>query len=122
MSEPPGRVDSRCQPEPDRARVDRRGIDAAHAHERLQAGLVRSGEPPHACCDERAVLVEQGNDVGHRGKGDEVDVAVQPLHAQRLEQLEDDTRAAELGEGIVRRPAWRRSGSRGGSRPVGDGR
>ena len=43
-AEPPRCVDPRCEPERDRGRVDRRGIDACDPHQRLQARLLRAAE------------------------------------------------------------------------------
>ena len=77
MAEPPGGVDARREPEGDRACVHRRGVDAAGAHERPQAGLVRPREPPHARGHERAVLVHERDDVGDRRERDEVEVALE---------------------------------------------
>ena len=104
MAEPAGRVDPRREPERDRARVDRGGVDAADPHERLQAGLVGSREPSHARGNERAVLVQERDDVGDRRERDEVEMAVEVVHAERLEQLEDDACPAELRERVVGGP------------------
>ncbi len=104
MAEPPGGVDAWREPEGDRACVHRRGVDAAGSHERPQAQLVRPREPLHARGHERAVLVDERDDVGDRGERDEVEVALQALHAECFQQFEDDARAAELRKGVVGRP------------------
>ena len=44
VAEPPCGVDPRREPEPDRAGVDRRRIDARDLHQRAQAGLLRARE------------------------------------------------------------------------------
>ena len=98
VSEPAGCVDPGRQPERDRARVDRGGVDAAHAHERLEARLVGSREPSHAGRHEGAVLVEEGNDVGDRRQGDEVEMPLETVNAERLEELQHHSRPAKLGE------------------------
>ena len=114
MAEPSGRVDARSQPEGDRAGVHGGRVDARGAHERLQPRLVRSRQPPHSRGHERAVLVQERHHVGHRRQGDEVEVAVEPLGAERHEQLVDDAGAAQLGERVLGGPG-------GDDRAVGQG-
>ena len=98
MSEPPGGVDpgaSLKRP----PRVDGRRVDAAHAHEGLQAGLVRP-ERGGACPPRRARGSRPGAGPrrrpwpGQRGRR-----GGRGPPRQRLEQLEDDPGPAELGEG-----------------------
>ena len=58
------------------------------------------------CGCERAVLVNQRNDVGDRGQRDEVETALDCRMVgteKRRAELVDDARPAELGEGICRR-------------------
>ena len=118
-------VDARAEPEAARARVDGRRVDAGRAHQRLQARLLRAGERPQPRDRERAVLVEERHDVGDRREGDEVEVALRDLGVdaeERLAELVDDARAAELGERIVGRPRRDDRGSRAAPARAGDGR
>ena len=97
-AEPPGRVDARREPEADRGLVDRRRIDAGDAHQRLQARLLRLGEPAQPAAGERAVLVDERHDVGDRRQRDHVEVALEERMVgaeQRLGELPDDSGAAE---------------------------
>ena len=114
--EPAGGVDPRREPEADGALVDGRGVDARGAHQRAQARAASSSASRAQPGDrERAVLVEERDDVGDRRERDEVEVAGEPLVAgaeQRLGELVDDAGAAELRERIV-------GGPRGDDRAVG---
>ena len=101
--EPAGGVDPRREPEPDGRGVDGRGIDPRVLHQRLEAGPLRAGERAQAGDRERAVLVEQRDDVGDRRERDEVEVR-RDVDAQRLRELADDPGTAKLRERIVRRP------------------
>ncbi len=99
-------VDPRRQPEADRSGVDGGRIDVRAPHERLQPRTRRRGEDPKTCGCERAVLVNQRNDVGDRGQRDEVETALDCRVVgteKRRAELVDDARPAELGEGICRR-------------------
>ena len=98
MAEPAGGVDPRREPEADGTGVDARRIDGRRAHERLQARLLRAGERAQPRARERAVLVEQRDDVGDRRERDEVEVPVD-VRAERAEQLVDDAGPTELGNG-----------------------
>ena len=123
MTEPPGGVDARAEPEADGARVDRGGIDARDAHQRLQADLLRARERAQAGDHHAAVLVEQRDDVGDRRQRDEVEVPLRDLGVdaeERLAELVDDAGAAELRERIVGRPRRddRAVGQRASSGPV----
>ncbi len=102
VSEPPGGVDPRGEPERDGTRVDDRRVDVRRPHQRLQAGLLRPRERPQAGARERTVLVEQRHDVGDRRERDEVEVPVD-VRTESAEQLVRDARAAELGEWVARR-------------------
>ena len=75
--EPPRRVDARREPEADRRLVDRGRVDAGDAHQRLQARLLRLGEPAQPEQRERAVLVDERHDVGDGGERDDVEVALE---------------------------------------------
>ena len=77
MAEPAGGVDPRREPEADRAGVDRRRVDARDAHQRPQPRLLRARERAQAGDRERAVLVDERDDVGDRRERDEVEVAAQ---------------------------------------------
>jgi hypothetical protein len=99
--EPAGGVDPRREPEPDRALVARRRVDVRDAHERPQPRLLRLGQPPQAGERERAVLVEEGDDVGDGRERDEVEVPVEermPGAEERLGELPHDAGPAEAGE------------------------
>ena len=71
-------------------------------HQRLQPGPLRAREPAQAGDRERAVLVEQRDDVGDRRQRDEVEVRGD-VDAERLRELAHDAGAAELRERIVGR-------------------
>ena len=99
MAEPPGCVDARREPEADLSGVDRRGIDARDAHQRLQPGLLCARERAEAGDRQRAVLAEQRDDVGDRRERDEIELTAQDVGVgaeQRLAELERHARAAEL--------------------------
>ena len=106
MAEPSCRVDSRPEPEADLARIDRRGIDVRRLQQRAQPGLLRARERPQARDHERAVLAHERNDVGDRRERDEVEMTAEHFGVgseQRLAELVDHARAAEIGKRIVRR-------------------
>ena len=106
-AEPSRRVDPRREPEPDGALVDSGRVDTRNFHQRPEPRLLRAREGAEAGERERAVLVDERDDVGDRRERDQVEVARQRLVAgaeQRLSELVDDARAAELGERIVGRP------------------
>ena len=106
-AEPARRVDPRREPEPDGALVDPRRVDARDLHQRPEPRLLRACEGAEAGERERAVLVDERDDVGDRRERDQVEVPRQRLVAraeQRLAELVDDARAAELRERIVGRP------------------
>ena len=100
--EPAGGVDPRREPEPDGRGVDGGGVDPGVLHQRLKARPLCPGERAQPGDRERAVLVEQRDDVGDRGERDQVEIR-RDIHAERLRELADDTGAAELRERIVRR-------------------
>ncbi len=105
-AEAAGGVDPGREPEGDGSRVDRRGVHACDAHQRRQTRLLRPCEPAQAGRRERAVLVEEGDDVGDRRERDEVRVAREERvlgTEQRLRQLGHDAGAAEIGKGVVGR-------------------
>ena len=106
MTEPAGGVDPRGEPERDGGGVDGGRVDAGGAHERAEAGSLRSGERPQPGDHERAVLGEERHDVGDGGDRDEVEVTSQSLRLgaeKRLAELEGDAGAAELGEWVLGR-------------------
>jgi hypothetical protein len=100
--QPPGRVDARREPEPDRAGVDPAGIHARDRHQRLEPGLAGGGERPEPLAHEAPVLPHQRHAVGHRGERDDVEVRVgaRGIHPgrfqQRLRQQVRDARRAQL--------------------------
>ena len=105
--EPSRRVEAWGEAERDGGRVDGRRIDAGDAHQRPQAGLLGAREAAQAVGGERAVLVHERNDVGDRGERDEVGVPCDRGMVgaeERLRELDDDARAAEIGERVVGRP------------------
>ena len=71
----PGRVDPGRQPEPDGGCVDGGGVDAGHAHQRAEPGLLGAREAPEADGRECAVLVDERDDIGDRGERDEIGMA-----------------------------------------------
>jgi len=106
-AQPARRVDPRREPEPDSALVDPRRVHARDLHQRPEAQLLRTCERAEAGERERAVLVDERNHVGDRRERDQVEVARQSLVTrteQRLSELVDDARAAELGERVVGGP------------------
>ena len=107
MAEPARGVDPRSEPEADSTGVDGGGIDLGGAHERLQAGLLRRRQPAEPLDRKRPVLVHQRHDVGDRRDRDDVGMRTERLGIapeQGLAELVHDARAAQLREGVVRRP------------------
>ena len=97
MAETTGRVDSRRESETDRARVDHRGIDARHAHQRLQPRLLGASECPQPGDCQGAVLANERHHVGDGRDRNEVEVPAQHGRVgaeKRLAELVDDARAA----------------------------
>ena len=86
--QPPGGVDPRRQPEPDRPGVHPARVDARHLHQRLQPGLAGRGEHAQARAHEPAVLPHERDAVGDGGQRDDVEVGVRRggIHARPLEQ------------------------------------
>ena len=124
-TEPSRRVDARGEAEADRAGVDRGRIDAGAAHERLEPGPSGRSERAETRRGQRAILVDERDDVGDRRERDQVEVPPyrRMLRAEeRLTELVDDTGAAELRETDTATAASRRSGNPAASRPAGDGR
>ena len=118
-------VDTRGEPEADRARVDRGRIDAGAAHECLEPRPSGRSEGAEARRSERAILVDERDDVGDRRERDQVEVPAncRMLRSEEcLAELVDDTGAAELGKRIAAMAASRRSGNPAACRPGGDGR
>ncbi len=96
--EPTGRVDPRRQPKADRRLVERGGVDAGDAHQRLQARLLRLGQAAQAAQCEGAVLVDERDDVRDGRERDDVELALEEdmlRPEQRLGQLPDDGGTAE---------------------------
>ena len=62
-AEAPRGVDARREPEPDRALVDPRGIDAGGLHQRPEPRLLRTRKRAQARERERPVLVDERDDV-----------------------------------------------------------
>ena len=125
VAEASGGVEARREPEADGACVDGGRIDAGASHERAQPGLRRARERAEPGDRERAVLVDERDDVGDRRERDEVEVALAELGVdaeQRLAELVDDAGAAELRERVVATGACATIGQSGASRRAGDGR
>ena len=83
------------------------GIDARDPHQRPQSRLLRAGEPAQADRGESTVLVDQRYDVGDRGERDEIGVTRDRGMVgseERLRELDDHARAAEIRERVVGRP------------------
>ena len=112
--QPPGGVDPRREPEPDRARVDPARVDARDLHQRLQPGLARRRERAQPLAHEPPVLVHERHAVGHGGERDEVEVGV-----GRAPGPCRPPRAAPARAGARRRPRTARGT---GSRRPPDGR
>ena len=74
-AEPPGRVEPRREPEADGGRIDGGRVDACNAHQRPQPGLLGARERAQAAARERAVLVDERDDIGDRRERDEILVA-----------------------------------------------
>ena len=81
------------------------GSTPARSHQRAQPGLRGARERAQPGDRERAVLVDERDDVGDRREGDEVEMAARDLGVdaeERLAELVDDAGAAELGERVRR--------------------
>ena len=106
----PRGVQSRAQPEADRAGVDRARVDLRDVHQRAQAGLARRGEPAQALAHQPPVLPDERHDVGDGGERDEVEVLLgQPrVLAGRLQQrpgeLVRDRRGTQVRAWVVADP------------------
>ena len=105
-AEPARGVDARREPEADRAFIDDGRSTRA---DRMSAR--RPGRCVRASCfrpgdRERAVLVDERDDVGDGRQRDEVEVPLERIvrAEQRLEELEHDAGAAELRKRVRRRP------------------
>jgi hypothetical protein len=103
MSQTACGVDPRREPETDCALVDARRIDPRDLHQRAQPGFLRARERTQSRERERAVFVDERNNVGDRRQADQIQMPFE-IDAERLRQLVDDPRAAELGERILGRP------------------
>ncbi len=104
MAEASCRVEARRKPEPDGSRVDRRRVNAGASHQRAEARLRRARKRAQPGDRERAVLVEERDDVGDRRERDEVEVTARNLGVdaeQRLPELVDDAGPAQLRERVV---------------------
>ena len=106
VPEAPGSVQAGREAEADSAGVDGGRVDAGTLHERAQPGLRCAREGAQPGDRERAVLVDQWDDVGDRGERDEVkmtpgDVGVDA--EERLPELVHDSCPTELGERVRRR-------------------
>ena len=102
-SEPAGGVDPRREPEADGRRVDGRGIDARGLHQRLEPGATRARERPQPGRGERAVLVDERDDVRDRREGDEVERARDRgvlVAEEGAGERVDDAGATEVGARI----------------------
>ena len=83
----------------------RRGrVDARHAHQRAKPGRRACFELLQPGDRERAVLVDERDDVGDRRERDQIEMPVERHSRRRLAQLEDDPGTAELGERVLRGP------------------
>ena len=124
VPETAGRVQARREAEADGPGVDRGRIDAGALHERAQTGLRRARERAQPGDGERAVLVDERDDVGDRRERDEVEVPPRNLRVdaeEGLSELVDDSGAAELGKRVLGRASGDDRDSRAASRPAGDG-
>ena len=105
-AEPARGIDAGCQSEAHGTRIDGRRVDARAAHERLESGTGGCRKSSQAGERECPVLVDERDDVGDRGQGDQIEVPANRLMVgseQRLAELVDHTGAAQLGERIAGR-------------------
>ena len=124
-SEPAGRVDPRREPEADGGRVDRRRIDAAPPASAPAARAARACERAQPGRGERAVLVDERDDVRDRREGDEIEdarergmVVAEQRPGERVRR-----RRCRRGRGTDSRTgASRRSGSPAAPRRAGGDR
>ncbi len=99
----PGRVDPGGQPERDCGCVDGGGVDTGHAHQGAEPGFLGARETPEADRRECTVLVDERDDIGDRGEGDEIGMAGEHRVVdaeERLRELDDHTGPAQLRKGI----------------------
>ena len=128
VAQAPGGVDPRREPEADVRGADTGAVDARGRHQRPQAGPCGAGEPAQAGADEPAVLVDQRHDVCDRRERDQVEVQLERgrvaprLRVERLGELEDDARTAQLGERVLGRARAHERARRAARRPGGGGR
>ena len=75
--------------------------------ERLQSRPLVSGDLSQAVFHQDAILLEQGNEIGHRTEGDQIEIPPEvrygtarlaEQHSRTHQQVEDDSRSAEAGE------------------------
>jgi hypothetical protein len=79
VPEAPGRVQARREAEADGSSVDRGRVDTRALHEGPQTGLRRARESAQPGDGERAVLVDERDDVGDRRERHEVEVTPRNL-------------------------------------------
>ena len=106
MAETARRVDPGRKPETDRSRIDDGGVDVRDPHQRLQPRFLRSRERTQTGDRERAVLVDERDDVRDGRDGDEIEMSLQRRRLgaeQRLPELVHDAGSAEIRERIRRR-------------------
>ena len=96
VAEPAGGVDSRREPEPERARVERARIRFRDGHQRAQTRSrgARKGQQPFA--DEPAVLAHQRHQVGDRRQRHKLNVVLDARRPERLGELVGDRGPAQL--------------------------
>ncbi len=104
--EAPGGVDPRCQAEAQVPRVEARGLTAGDLDQGPHPGAPGAPCQLEPAPGQRAVLAQQRDKVGDRGKGDEIEIELGcgRIAAGRLPQapgqLPGDRRPAELGERV----------------------
>ena len=105
-TQPAGSVDPGCKAEAHGAGVDGCRIHVRAPHERLKPWTRGSCERSQPGRRQRAVLVDERDDVGDGGERDEIEI---PSNRgvvgaeERLAELVHDARSAQLGERIARR-------------------
>ncbi len=105
-----GGIDARREPEADVGGAHPCAVDSRSGHERPQPRPRGAGKPAQAGPHQAAVLVLERYHVRDRRQRDQVEVRLERrrvaarLGIQRLGELEDDTRARQLGKRVVRRP------------------
>ncbi len=100
--EAPGGVDPRSKPERECLLVDGRGIDGGRRHQGAQPGPRLAAEPPQALPHQPPVLADQGDKVGDRRQGDQVEVRIDARGLRRRSRGATRLGVAAAADGLQR--------------------